>query len=53
MFSWKKNGKLIGVMVTHVDDFCYGGNREFFGNTIGVLKKKLHIGEEKEESSII
>ena len=37
-------------MVTQVDDFCYGGNREFFGKVIDILKETLRIGEEKEKN---
>ena len=49
LFVWKKRGKIIGIMVTHVDDFCFGGNEEFLRDIIGGMKKKLKIGEEKEE----
>ena len=44
LFVWKR-GKIIGIMVTHVDDFCFGGNEEFLRDIIGGMKKKLKIGE--------
>ena len=44
----KKRGRIIGIMVTHVDDFCFGGE-EFHRDIIGRMKEKLKIGEEKEE----
>ena len=49
LFVWKKTGKIIGIMVTHVDDFCFGENKEFLGGIIRGMKKKLKIDEEKEE----
>ena len=30
LFVWKKKKRIIGIMVIHVDDFCYGGERESF-----------------------
>ena len=41
--------RIIGIMVTHVDDFCFGGEEEFHRVIIGRMKEKLKIGEEKEE----
>ena len=29
VFFWKKDGKLVGIMAFHVDDFIYGGNSFF------------------------
>jgi hypothetical protein len=43
-----KNDNLCGVIVTHVDDFCYGGNEQFLSNVIEKLKYKLKIGDEEE-----
>ena len=36
-------------MVTHVDDFCFGGDEEFLRDIIGRMNEKLKIGKEKEE----
>ena len=35
--------------MTHVDDFCFGGDEELLRDIIGRMKEKLKIGEEKEE----
>src|SRR5215469_1946752 len=55
MFHWSEKGKLIGIikgkligiMCTHVDDFCFGGTEKFLKEVIGGLKEKLRIGEEE------
>ena len=26
LFVWKKKERIIGIMVTHVDDLCFGGD---------------------------
>ena len=44
----EKRGRIIGIMVTHVD-FCLGGKEEFHQDIIGRMKENLKIGEEKEE----
>ena len=49
LFAWRKKGRIIGIMVTHVDDFCFEGEDEFYRDIIGRMKEKLKIGEEKEE----
>ena len=48
LFVWRKGGRIISIMVTHVDDFCFGGE-EFHQDIMGRMKEKLKIGEEKEE----
>ena len=50
LFVWKKRGKIIGIMVTHVDDFCFGEDEEFLRDIIGGMKKRLKIGEEKKRN---
>src|SRR6201990_1506556 len=47
LFVWKKEGKMIGIMCTHVDDFCFGGSKEFFENIITGIKRRLKIGMEE------
>ena len=37
--------ELIGVLCIHVDDFCYGGNKEFNEQVIGNFRKRLQVGE--------
>ena len=29
LFVWRRRGRTIGFMMTHVDDFCFGGDEEF------------------------
>ena len=54
LFVWKKRGKIIVIMVMHVNDFFLGGggDEEFLRDIIGGMNKKLKIGEEKEEEYI-
>lgn len=47
IFYWKKEGKLKGIMCTHVDDFCYGGDNEFQEEIIKQLKEKIKVGSEE------
>jgi len=39
LFYWKKNGKLWGLMCTHVDDLLYAGNREFEEKVMKKMKR--------------
>lgn len=50
IFYWKSQGKLIGIMCTHVDDFCYGGTHQFEQDIIMELKNKLRVGMEKVQT---
>ena len=51
LFIWKdKTGNLKGVMCTHVDDFCFGGSKDFEVTVIGKLKEILKVGEIQEKS---
>ena len=45
---WRKRGRIIGIIMMHIDDF-YFGEKEFHRGIIGRIKEKLKIGEEKEE----
>ena len=49
IFFWKKENKLNGILCSHVDDFCYGGNESFFRETIGKLREKLKVGEQESK----
>ena len=49
LFVWKKGGRIIGIMVMHVDDFCFGGDEEFHRDIMGRMREKLKIGEEEED----
>ena len=49
LFVWRKKGRIIGIMVTQIDDFCFGGKEEFHRDIIGRMKEKLKISGEKED----
>ena len=46
LFYWHNNGKLEGIMSTHVDDFCWGGTSDFVKNVLNRLRKVFQIGNE-------
>ena len=47
VFYWKQRDELVGILCTHVDDFCFGGTEEFMKEVIGKMKEKLKVGEEE------
>ena len=47
VFFWRDNNELKGILCSHVDDFCYGGNESFLKETIGDLRDKLKVGEQE------
>ena len=47
VMKWKERGKLIGIMVMHVDDLCYGGNSYFLNRVIRGIKERLKVGSEE------
>ena len=50
IFYWRdEKEKLMGIMCTHVDDFCYGGNNTFLKNNMKVMEKKLKVGEKQSK----
>ena len=49
IFFWKEENKLIGILCTHVDDFCYGGTESFLKETIGKLRERLKVGEQESK----
>ena len=50
VFYWRKENKLVGILCSHVDDFCYGGNEWFLDETIRQLREKLKVGEQESKS---
>ena len=42
MFTWYENGELIGLAVTHVDDFIYCGTTNLNDNVISTIKRKFN-----------
>lgn len=48
IFFWKDgDGSLLGIMCSHVDDFCYGGQHEFMQQVIESMKEKLKVGDQE------
>ncbi|XP_057309994.1 uncharacterized protein LOC130647993 [Hydractinia symbiolongicarpus] len=47
LFYYRKDGRLHGIMTTHVDDFCWGGTKRFLNNKITVLPIDKH--KDKDE----
>ena len=43
LFMWHNNGLLIGILVTHVDDFTFAGTAEWEKKVIGNLRQKFKI----------
>ena len=51
LFSWhNEEENIVGIMCTHVDDFCYGGNEFFEREVIGKMRKSLRVGSEEVRS---
>ena len=46
MFYWYKQNKFSGIFVMHVDDFLYGGTKEFLTLVIDCVKKQFRIGSQ-------
>ena len=49
IFTWYHNGKMHGIISTHVDDFCWGGSKLFTISVIDKIRKKFLV--RSEESS--
>lgn len=47
LFYWHHNGKLAGIISTHVDDFCWGGSEYFEREVIEEIRKIFQVGVEK------
>ena len=50
LFYYQNNNSLDGILITHVDDFCWGGTENFRDSIIRSLKKFFPIGTESEQS---
>ena len=48
VFHWYYNGKLAGVIASHVDDFIYGGTPQFHVEIISKIRNVFAIGLEEE-----
>ena len=47
MFYWYNQNKLEGIFVTHVDDFLYGGTKNFHSTVIESIKNEFKIGSQE------
>ena len=51
IFVWKdEEGEVRGILCSHVDDFCFGGDQYFHSNVMGKLAKMLKVGETEKET---
>lgn len=47
VFIYRINGVTNGILLTHVDDFLYGGSREFLNEVVPKIKEFFDIREEQ------
>ena len=50
LFYYQSNNSLDGILITHVDDFCWGGAKNFRDSIIRPSKDNFPIGTEFEQS---
>ena len=50
LFYYQNNNSLDGILITHVDDFCWGGTEKFRDSIIRSLKNIFPIGIESAQS---
>ena len=50
MYMWYEGSKLIGHLVSHVDDFVFGGEGRWSDTVFGQLKDKFNISSEEKRS---
>ena len=50
LFYWHNNGKLEGIISTHVDDFCWGGTSQFEQHVIDKIRKIFRISVEHSKA---
>ena len=46
-FCWFNKGKLCGLIIVHVDDFLFGGTKEFHSTIINKLRSTFAVGSEE------
>ena len=47
IFTWFYNGKILGIISTHVDDFCWYGTKMFRTSVIDKIKSKFVVKSEE------
>ena len=50
LIYYQNNNSLDRILITHVDDFCWGGTENFKDSIIRSLKNIFPIGTESEQS---
>ena len=50
MYYQHKNGKLIGMILSHVDDFTIAGTREFVNRIVKGIKRKFTVSKVEENN---
>merc|ERR1711881_837522 len=50
LYYQHKNGKLIGMILSHVDDFTIAGTREFVNRIVKGIKRKFTISKVEENN---
>ena len=53
LFYYQSNNSLDGILITHVDDFCWGGTKHFRDSITRPLKNIFSIGTEFEQSIMV
>ena len=48
LFYWYQDDKLAGLFVIHVDDFLWGGTKEFEEHVINEIRSKFDVGKEAD-----
>ena len=48
-FVWRKEGEVIGILSSHVDDFLYTGETYYENNIISKLKQSFEISSESQD----
>merc|ERR1712115_144449 len=46
----QKSGKLMGIILSHVDDFTIAGTREFVNRIVSGIKRKLTVSKVEEDN---
>ena len=52
LYLFRREGKLIGFVLSHVDDLCFGGEPEFHNGVISKVMRKYVIGAAEVESFV-
>ena len=50
LFLWHDEGRLVGIIAVHVDDFLWSGTKQFENIVIGKLRNTFKIGKEDSQS---